>query len=97
MYAALTRAWTTSSRFVIKPLHVTLGSLVGCLRRFQSDSRPNYLLLPAAEVDRLVFMLTCPQSFGGLTFFLTRAPGIFQSGAHLRLQVAHTRRDENVA
>jgi hypothetical protein len=84
-------------RFVIQPLHVTLGGLIGCLRRCQGGSCTNYLLLPAAEVGRLVLMLPRPQGFGRLTFPLTRAPGFFHGGTHLRLQVAHTRRDENVA
>ena len=53
-------------RFVIKPLHVTLGGLIGCLRRFQGGSCTLYRLLPAAKVGGLVFMLSCPQSLGGL-------------------------------
>ena len=84
-------------RLVIKPLHVTLGGLIGCLRRFQGGSCTLYLLLPAAKVGRLVFMLSCPQSIGGLALLLTRALSFFHGGTHLRLQVAHTRRDENVA
>ena len=49
--------------------------------------------LSAAKVGRLVFMLSCPQSFGGLALLLTRALSIFHGGMHLRLQVARTHRD----
>jgi hypothetical protein len=42
-------------------------------------------------------MLSCPKSFGGLALLLTRALSIFHGGMHLRLQVARTHRDENVA
>jgi hypothetical protein len=80
-------------RFVIKPLHVTLGGLIGCLRRFQGGSCTLYLLLPSAKVGRLVFMLSCPQSLGGLALLLIRAPRFLHGGIHLRLQVTHARRD----
>src|SRR5215470_7485753 len=80
-------------RFVIKPLHVTLGGLIGCLRRFQGGSCTLYLLLPAAKVGRLVFMLSCPQSLGGLALLLIRALSFLHGGIHLRLQVTHARRD----
>jgi hypothetical protein len=80
-------------RFVIKPLHVTLGGLIGCLRRFQGGSCTLYLLLPSAKVGRLVFMLSCPQSLGGLAFLLFRALSFLHGGIHLRLQVTHARRD----
>src|SRR5215813_12633512 len=36
-------------RFVIKPLHVTLGGLIGCLRRFQGGSCTLYLLVAVRE------------------------------------------------
>jgi len=49
--------------------------------------------LPAAKVGRLAFMLSCPQSIGGLALLLTRALSFFHGGIHPRLQVAHTRRD----
>src|SRR5882672_342817 len=52
-----------------------------------------YLLLPAAKVGRLVFMLSCPQSLGGLALLLIRALSFLHGGIHLRLRVAHTRRD----
>ena len=77
-------------RFVVKPLHVTLGGLIGCLRRFQGGSCTLYLLLPAAKVSRLVFMPSCPQSLGGLALLLIRAPSFLHGGIHLRLRVAHT-------
>ena len=80
-------------RFVIKPLHVTLGGLIGCLRRFQGGSCTLYLLLPSAKVGRLVFMLSCPQSLGGLALLLIRALSFLHAGIHLRLQVTHARRD----
>jgi hypothetical protein len=80
-------------RFVIKPLHVTLGGLIGCLRRFQGGSCTLYLLLPSAKVGRLVFMLSCPQSLGGLALLLIRALSFLHGGIHLRLQVTHARRD----
>ena len=70
-------------RFVIKPLHVALGGLIGYLRRFQSGSGALYLLLPTPKVGRLVFMPSCPQSLGGLALLLTRALSFFQCGAHL--------------
>jgi hypothetical protein len=38
-----------------------------------------------------------PQSFSGLALLLTRALRFFHGDMHLRLQGAHTRRDENVA
>ena len=80
-------------RFVIKPLHVTLGGLIGCLRRFQGGSCTLYLLLPSAKVGRLVFMLSCPQSLGGLALLLIRALSFLHGGIHLRPQVTHARRD----
>jgi hypothetical protein len=80
-------------RFVIKPLHVTRGGLIGCLRRFQGGSCTRYLLLPAAKVCRLVFMLSYPQSLGGLAFLSIRALSFLHGGIHLRLQVTHARRD----
>jgi len=81
--------------FVIKPLRVTLGGVIGCLRRFKGDSCARYLLFPTVKVGCLVFMLSCPQSFGGLTFLLPRALSFFHGSMHLRLRVAHTCRDEN--
>jgi len=84
-------------RFVIKPLHMTLGGLVDCLCRFYGGSSARYLLLPAAKVGRLVFILSCSQNLGGLGLFLTRAPSFFHRGMQLRLRVTHTCRDENVA
>jgi hypothetical protein len=80
-------------RFVIKPLHVTLGGLIGCLRRFQGGSCTLYLLLPSAKVGRLVFMLSCPQSLGGLALLLIRALSFLHGGIHLRPQLTHARRD----
>jgi hypothetical protein len=85
-------------RFVIALLHVTLGSLIGGLRRFQGDSRTLYLLLPdlllpAAKVCRLVFILSYPQSLGGLALLSIRALSFLHGGIHLRLQVTHARRD----
>jgi hypothetical protein len=80
-------------RFVIKPLHVTRGGLMGCLRRFQGGSCALYLLLPAAKVCRLVFMLSCPQSLGGLALLLIRALSFLHGGIHLRPQVTHDHRD----
>ncbi|MFZ2003681.1 MAG: hypothetical protein WB697_11210 [Stellaceae bacterium] len=68
---------------------------MGYLRRCQGGSCTRYLLLSAVKVGHLVFMLSCPQGFGRLTFPLTRTPGFFHGGMHLGLQVAHTRRDEN--
>jgi hypothetical protein len=79
--------------FVIKPLHVTRGGLIGCLRWFQGGSCTLYRLLPAAKVCRLVFMLSYPQSLGGLALPLIRAPSFLHGGIHLRLQVTHARRD----
>lgn len=78
-------------RFVIKPLHITLGNLIGCLCRFQGGSCTRYLLLPAALVGRLVFTLSYPQSLGGLAHLLIRTPSFLLGGVHLRLRVAHTR------
>ena len=80
-------------RFVTKPLHVTRGGLIGCLRCFHGGSCTLYLLLPPAKVCRLVFMLSCPQSLGGLALLLIRAPRFLHGGIHLRLQVTHARRD----
>jgi hypothetical protein len=76
-------------RFVIEPLHVTLGGLIGGLRRFQGSSSARYLLFPAAKIGRLVVMLSCAQNFGGHAHLLTRAPGFCHGGMHPRLQVAH--------
>jgi hypothetical protein len=79
--------------FVIKPLRMTLSGLVDCLCRFYGGSSARYLLLPAAKVGRLVFMLSCPQSLGGLALLLIRALSFLHGGIHLRLQVTHARRD----
>src|SRR5262249_49380658 len=68
-------------RFVIKPLHLTPAS------------RTLYLLLPAAKVSRLLFMLSCPQSLAGPALRWTRALPFLLSGAHLQLQVAHAHRN----
>ena len=80
-------------RFVIKPLQVAFGRLIGCLRRFYRDSCTFYLLLPAAKLGCLVFMLSYPESLGGVTFLLTRAQSFRHGRIHLRLQVAHARRN----
>jgi len=80
-------------RFVTKPLHVTRGDLIGCLRCFQGGSCTLYRLLPAAKACRLVFMLSCPQSLGGLALLLIRALSFLHGGIHLRPQVSHARRD----
>jgi hypothetical protein len=83
--------------FVIKPLRMTLSGLVDCLCRFYGGSSARYLLLPAAKVGRLVFMLSCSQKLGGFGLLLTRAPSFFHGSMHRRLQVTHICRDENVA
>jgi hypothetical protein len=38
-------------------------------------------------------MLSCPQSLGGFALLLIRALSFLHGGIHLRLRVAHTRRD----
>lgn len=83
--------------FVFKPLHMTLCGLIGGLCRFQAGSSARYLLLPAAKVGPLIFMLSRSQNLGRLGLLLTRAPSFLDGGVHLRLQVTHTRGDENVA
>jgi hypothetical protein len=80
-------------RFVIKPLQVAFGRLIGCLRRFYRDLCTVYLLLPAAKVGCLVSMLSCPESLGRVAFLLTRAQSFLHGRIHLRLQVAHARRN----
>jgi hypothetical protein len=79
--------------FVTKPLHVTRGGLIGCLRCFHGGSCTLYQLLPPAKVCRLVFMLSCPQSLGGLALPLIRALSFLHGGIHLRVLVTHAHRD----
>ena len=79
--------------FVFKPLQVAFGRLIGCLRRFYRNSCTVYLLLPAAKVGCLVFTLSCPESLGRVAFLLTRAQSFLHGRIHLRLQVAHARRN----
>ena len=76
-------------RFIVKPLHVALSGLKGCLRRLQGGSCTLNLLLPAPKVGRLVFMPSCQQSLGSLALLLIRAPSFLHGGVHFRLRVAH--------
>jgi hypothetical protein len=80
-------------RFVTNTLHVTRGGLIGGLRCFQGGSCTLYLLLPAAKVCRLVFMLSCPQCLGGPALLSIPALSFLHGGIHLRPQVTHARRD----
>ena len=79
--------------FVIKPLQVALRRLIGCLRCFYGDSCTVYLLLPAAKAGCLVFMPSCAESLGRVTFLLTRAQSFLHGRIRLRLQIAHARRN----
>jgi hypothetical protein len=76
-------------RFIVKPLHVALSGLKGCLRRLQGSSCTLNFLLPAPKVGRLVFMPSCQQSLGSLALLLIRAPSFLHGCIHFRLRVAH--------
>jgi hypothetical protein len=78
---------------VIKLLQVALRRLICCLSCFYGDSCTVYLLLPAAKAGCLVFMPSCAESLGRVTFLLTRAQGFLHGRIRLRLQIAHARRN----